>query len=96
MYHRYYFKCFTQSKKIKRNIESFLEKFYFQINNKVFQGWKSQTVISIEEYIDLKAQIVTSSGDDITRNKVINGGNRYLPYVFTEHGVIVLSKLFNK
>ena len=41
------------------------------------------------EYYSLRSQIVTSS----ERNEIIHGGNRYLPYVFTEHGVMMLSGL---
>lgn len=38
-----------------------------------------------EEFIDLRSQIVTSSW----------GGRRYLPYVFTEQGVAMLSTVLN-
>ena len=40
-----------------------------------------------EEYISLKSQIVTS--------KTGRGGRRYLPFVFTEHGVVMLSSVLN-
>ena len=40
-----------------------------------------------EEYIFLRSQIVTSKGG--------RGGRRYLPYVFTEHGVVMLSSVLN-
>ncbi|RLD55359.1 MAG: ORF6N domain-containing protein, partial [Bacteroidetes bacterium] len=36
-----------------------------------------------EEFLDLRSQIVTSSW----------GGQRYLPYVFTEHGVLQLANV---
>ena len=42
-----------------------------------------------QEYIILRSQIVTSN----QTSKKIRGGNRYLPYVFTEHGIIMLSGL---
>ena len=38
--------------------------------------------LTVEEYDSLKSQIATSSG---------HGGRRYLPYVFTEQGVSMLS-----
>ena len=40
-----------------------------------------------EEYQNLRSQFVTSSGS------LNHGGNRRLPYVFTEHGVMMLSGL---
>ena len=41
-----------------------------------------------DEFNNLRSQIVTSSLEK-------HGGRRYLPYVFTEHGVIMLSSLLN-
>lgn len=41
-----------------------------------------------EEYIFLRSQFVTSKEQTNRR-----GGNRYLPYVFTEYGIIMLSGL---
>jgi hypothetical protein len=40
-----------------------------------------------EEFESLKSQIVTS--------KIGRGGQRYLPYAFTEHGVAMLSSVLN-
>jgi hypothetical protein len=42
--------------------------------------------IKEEEYIALRSQIATSKA---------KGGRRYLPYVFTEHGVAMLSSVLN-
>lgn len=52
---------------VKRNAERFPQQFMFQL--------------SVQEYEELKSQIVTSSW----------GGRRTLPYAFTEHGVAMLS-----
>jgi hypothetical protein len=41
--------------------------------------------LSVEEAESLRSQIVTSN--------VRRGGRRYLPYVFTEHGVVMLSSV---
>jgi len=61
---------------VKRNIERFPEKFRFQLTEK--------------EYENLRSQIVTSSV--VSQYEVPNhGGRRYLPYVFTEQGVSMLS-----
>jgi len=43
--------------------------------------------LSQEEWNSLRSQIVTS--------KTGKGGRRYLPYVFTEHGVLMLANIIN-
>lgn len=45
--------------------------------------------LTVEEVINLKSQIVTSS----LRNEIVHGGTRYLPYVLTEQGIMMLSGL---
>ena len=61
---------------IKRNIERFPEKFRFQL--------------TLEEFENLRSQFVTSSL--VSQNTTPNhGGRRYLPFVFTEQGVSMLS-----
>ena len=40
-----------------------------------------------DEYADLRSQIATSN----TENTSSKGGRRYLPYVFTEQGIAMLS-----
>ncbi len=61
---------------VKRNIERFPEKFRFQLTENEFEN--------------LRSQIVTSSL--VSQNAIPNhGGRRYLPYVFTEQGVSMLS-----
>lgn len=60
---------------VKRNIARFPEEFRFQLTK--------------DEYILLRSQFVTSKNEeDIERQK---GGRRYLPYVFTEQGIAMLS-----
>jgi phage regulator Rha-like protein len=74
-------KVFNQA--VKRNIERFPEKFRFQLSE--------------SEYENLRSQIVTSSLDDSLRSQIVTlesqrGKHRkYLPYVFTEQGVSMLS-----
>ena len=43
--------------------------------------------LTAEEYESLRSQIAISKGG--------RGGRRYLPYAFTEHGVIMLSSVLN-
>ena len=60
---------------VKRNIERFPDNFRFQISK--------------DEYNALRSQIVTSKEDDANSSR--KGGRRYLPYVFTEQGIAMLS-----
>ena len=45
--------------------------------------------LTVEEVINLRSQFVTSS----LRNEIVHGGIRYLPYVLTEQGIMMLSGL---
>lgn len=64
------------NEQVKRNIERFPESYMFQLSTAEKEDLRSQIVTS-----SLKSQIATSSW----------GGARKLPYVFTEHGVVMLS-----
>ncbi|HPD65329.1 MAG TPA: ORF6N domain-containing protein [Bacteroidia bacterium] len=70
---------------VKRNPERFPEPFMFQLSK--------------EEYDGLRFRIGTSIQDETLRfqNGTLNkrGGRRYLPYVFTEQGVAMLSAVLN-
>ncbi|WP_294966761.1 ORF6N domain-containing protein [Sulfurimonas sp.] len=67
------------NKAINRNIDRFPENFRFQLSQ--------------EEYQNLRFQNGTSSwkSQNVTSNQ--HGGRRYLPYVFTEQGVAMLSAI---
>ena len=77
---------------VKRNKERFPEDFMFQLTH---QEWMKVSVN--EDVADLKSQIVTSSSDVPTSQFVILDGKgqniKYLPYAFTEHGVVMLASL---
>lgn len=72
---------------VKRNSARFPQEFCFQLTE--------------EEYQNLKLQISASNNDDFLRpqfassksvaNTAKRGGRRYLPYVFTEQGIAMLS-----
>ncbi|MDR1361180.1 MAG: ORF6N domain-containing protein [Rickettsiales bacterium] len=64
----------------KRNIGKFPKEFMFQLTKDEYEDLKSQIATS-----NLKPQIATSSW----------GGRRKLPFVFSEHGVIMLSSVLN-
>lgn len=54
---------------VRRNKARFPEEFMFQL--------------TLEEYINLRSQFVTSK----------RGGRRYTPFVFTEHGTVMLASV---
>lgn len=64
---------------VKRNIERFPEDFMFQLTPKELKNWKSQFVTSI-----LMPEQEWNA---------VNMGLRRPPYVFTEHGVVMLASL---
>lgn len=75
-------KVFNQA--VKRNINRFPDNFRFQLTRDEFDILRSQNVtLKIESKLKvLRSQNVTSSE---------HGGRRYLPYVFTEQGVAMLT-----
>jgi len=77
------------NEQVKRNADRFPADFMFQLSE--------------DEHIHLRSQYATSSGYDelnelaeslpeISKRK---GGRRYLPYAFTEHGVLMLSSVLS-
>lgn len=64
---------------VKRNLERFPEDFMFQLTPKELKNWKSQFVTSIP----MPEQ----------EWNAVNMGLRRPPYVFTEHGVVMLASL---
>jgi len=66
---------------VKRNLDRFPSDFMFELNKKEFKIW--QNIILNKNTSSLGSQIVTSK----------RGGSRYLPYVFTEQGVAMLSSV---
>lgn len=73
-------KVFNQA--VKRNIVRFPEKYRFQLTDVEFDNLRSQIVTSSEN--SLRSQFVTLKNN---RGK----HRKYLPYVFTEQGVSMLS-----
>jgi phage regulator Rha-like protein len=65
---------------VKRNIERFPVSFRFQLTEKEYDSLRSQ-IATLEKTHSLRSQSVTSN----------HGGRRYLPYVFTEQGISMLS-----
>ena len=77
------------NEQVKRNIERFPERYMFQLTMDEFNGLRSQFATSSEDAGlgtgTLRSQFATSK----------RGGTRYLPYAFTEHGIIMLASVLN-
>ena len=81
---------------VKRNIDRFPEKFRFQLTKEEYEDFlRFQFVTSKEN--SLRSQNATlEKNDEVLRlqnetSKEKRGGRRYLPFVFTEQGVSMLS-----
>lgn len=71
---------------VKRNIKRFPKDFMFQLTNEEWNSLRLQ-IETLEKSDSLRLQTETS--------KPGRGGTRYLPYVFTEQGVAMLSGILN-
>jgi ORF6N domain len=67
---------------VKRNLDRFPGDFMFQLTKEEFEDIRGQREMIENSNKLLRFQIETSNG---------RGGTRYLPYVFTEQGVAMLS-----
>ena len=76
---------------VKRNVERFPDDFMFQVSYEELMNLMSQIVISSSKTVenidnsDLMSQISTANW----------GGRRKLPFVFTEHGALMLASVLN-
>ena len=83
------------NQQVQRNLERFPTDFMFQLTKEEFENWKSQFATSNSDE-SLRSQNATLD-DNVeslrsqfaTSNK--RGGQRYMPYAFTENGVAMLS-----
>ena len=71
---------------VKRNSKRFPKDFMFQLTKDEFEALRLQIETLEKTDNSLRLQIETSKG---------RGGRRYLPYVFTEQGVAMLSGILN-
>src|ERR1700741_3982935 len=71
---------------VKRNVKRFPKDFMFQLTSEEFQELRFQIETSEPGVNSLRSQNVTSKS---------RGGRRFLPYVFTEQGVAMLSGVLN-
>ena len=91
---------------VKRNIERFPEEFRFQLTKEEYDFLRSQSVTSKEDADSLRSQIVTLKNQkDVLRSQFATSKTeddnqrgkhaKYLPYVFTEQGVAMLSAVLH-
>ena len=86
---------------VKRNIERFPERYMFQLNKDDVANMRSQIATDSSTETSLRSQIVTLNSDEsgsILRSQFVTsrwGGTRYMPYAFTEHGIIMLASVLN-
>ena len=84
------------NEQVRRNIERFPEDFMFQFTKEEAEFSKSQIATLNGEETNLKSQIATSSENEILKSQFATsswGGQRYLPYAFTENGIAMLSSV---
>ena len=97
------------NEQVRRNIERFPEDFMFQLSKEEFESLRSQFatlngfsrsqfVTLNADFDDLRSQIATSNaGSSDLRSQIATsngrGGQRYLPYAFTENGIAMLSSV---
>ena len=80
---------------VKRNIDRFPDDFLFRLNKNEWTFLKSQIVISNNDTTTADNKDVDTNGDSLKSQFVISnrGGDRALPYAFTELGIAMLSSV---
>ena len=80
---------------VKRNIDRFPDDFLFRLNKNEWTFLKSQIVISNTDATTADNKDVATNGDSLKSQIVISnrGGDRALPYAFTELGIAMLSSV---
>lgn len=72
------------NEQVKRNVDRFPEDFMFQLTNDEWDSLRSQIATANNE-AEMKSQNATTN----------RGGRRSNPYVFTEHGTVMLASVLN-
>lgn len=81
------------NEQVKRNLKRFPADFLFQLTREEFIAMRSQSVTASGQFVDhkssrhLRSQFATSSSG--------YGGQRYLPYAFTENGAVMAANVLN-
>jgi hypothetical protein len=80
------------NEQVKRNSKRFPADFMFRLTKEEWENLKSQIALSSLQSKSLKSQNAISITTD---TKADWGGRRKLPYVFTEHGTVMLASVLN-
>lgn len=82
---------------VKRNIQRFPEKFMFQLTSKEWEDLRCHFGTASSDDEILRSQFAVAN-DEVLKSQIATsswGGKRKLPYVFTEHGALMLSSVLN-
>jgi hypothetical protein len=79
------------NEQVKRNLDRFPSDFMFQLTEKEAINLRSQFATS--SLTALKSEVGSEFANSMTSK--IRGGRRYLPFAFTEHGVLMLSSVLS-
>jgi len=79
------------NEQVKRNLKRFPNDFMFRLTRLEFENLKSQFAISNSQIGENETDTVLLSQNAISKR----GGRRSLPYVFTEHGTIMLASVLS-
>lgn len=80
------------NRQVKRNIQRFPEDFMFQLTREEYNNLKCQNgIINVGEFAETDNESLRSQNGTIKNGR--GQHSKYLPYVFTEQGVSMLSGL---
>ena len=85
----YHYQTKRINETVNRNKQRFPKNFCFQLTEAEIKCLKSQIILSNLHQENNWSQIATSSKKENSKHR----GNKYLPYVFTEQGIAMLSGL---
>ena len=91
----YHYETKKINQAVKRNIDRFPEKFCFQLTEEEFSNLRSQFVTLNKNTVHGSSESSSLRSESATLNENIGRGKhrKYLPYVFTEQGIAMLSGL---
>ena len=85
----YHYQTKRINETVSRNKERFPENFCFKLTEDEAKNLKSQVIILNSNHENNRSQFATSYKNENNKHR----GKKYLPYVFTEQGIAMLSGL---
>lgn len=77
------------NEQVRRNLDRFPADFMFQLTDLELLSLRSQIATSSLATLENEGELATDA------HSKIRGGRRYMPYAFTEHGVLMLSSVLS-